>query len=311
MKTSVLLLGLVAAFWAAGSALADMQYYLVSGYTSNNIVRYDAATGAVIDQFVPSGSGGLSRPEGLAIGPDGNLYVSSSNTHRIKRYDGLTGAYLGNFATDNGLEYPRGITFGPDGNLYVASSNDMVLRFNGTTGAFIDEFVKSGTPGLIDPQDLVFRGDGKLYVSNGWTHTVIRCNAQTGEYIDTFVGSPELDVPQGMAFGADAHLYVADSDTNCVFRYDGQTGALIDAFVPPGYGGLNHAEDVLFGPDGSLFVTSHYSDNVLRYNGGTGEFLGVFASGGGLDAPTYILYVPEPGALVLLVITGLVAARRR
>jgi DNA-binding beta-propeller fold protein YncE len=39
--------------------------------------------------------------------------------------------------------------FGPDGKLYVASSlNASVLRFDGTTGGFIDIFVPSGLGGL-------------------------------------------------------------------------------------------------------------------------------------------------------------------
>jgi sugar lactone lactonase YvrE len=306
-----LLVGVTVVLVAAPGA-AETQYYLVSGYVSDNVVRYNALTGAFMDEFVPASSGGLNAPEGLAIGPDGNLYVASANTHSIKRYDGGTGAYMGDFATDNGLNYPRGIAFGPDGNLYVSSSNDKVLRFNGTTGAFIDEFVPYGTPNLTDPQDLVFRGDGNLYISNGWTASVIRCNAGTGAYIDTFVQGPQFAfVPQGMAFGADSNLYVADSEGSAVWRYDGVTGNLIDAFVPGGAGGLFHAEDVLFGLDGNLYVTSHYTDEVLRYNGVTGAPMGVFASGGGLVAPTYMLFVPEPGSLALLAVAGLLLVRRR
>lgn len=311
MRSFIELLVIVVVGCAAAPGSAATQYYLVSGYVSDNVVRYNALTGEFMDVFVAGGSGGLNAPEGLAIGPDGNLYVASANTHSVKRYDGLTGAYLDDFATDNGLNYPRGITFGPDGNLYVSSSNDKVLRFNGTTGQFIDAFVPYGTPDLIDPQDLVFRGNGKLYISNGWSRSVIRCNAQTGAYIDTFVHGTPTDSLQGMDFGTDGNLYVADADHNSVHRYDGLTGALIDDFVPPGVGGLNHAEDVLFGLDGNLYVTSHYTDEVLRYDGLTGAPLGVFASGGGLVGPTYLLFVPEPGALALLAVPLAMLVRRR
>ncbi len=312
MKGVIGLLGIIAVVFAAAPGVAATQYYLVSGYVSDNVVRYNAWTGEFIDDFVPANSGGLNAPEGLALGPDGNLYVASANTHSIKRYDGLTGAYMGDFATDNGLNYPRGITFGPDGNLYVSSSNDQVLRFNGSTGQFIDAFVPNGTPNLIDPQDLVFRGDGLLYISNGYTATVVRADAQTGAYYDTFVQGPQFQlVPQGMAFGADNNLYVADSEGSAVWRYDGHTGNLIDAFVPTGTGGLEHAEDVLFGMDGNLYVTSHFTHQILRYDGLTGAPLGVFASGGGLLNPTYMLFVPEPGTLALLAVSVAILIRRR
>ena len=39
------------------------------------VLRYNGTTGAFIDAFVSSGSGGLDMPSGLTFGPDGNLYV--------------------------------------------------------------------------------------------------------------------------------------------------------------------------------------------------------------------------------------------
>ena len=44
--------------------------------------------GAFIDAFVSAGSGGLEGPDGLVFGRDGNLYVSSSFSNVVLRYDG-------------------------------------------------------------------------------------------------------------------------------------------------------------------------------------------------------------------------------
>src|SRR5262245_28163804 len=53
--------------------------------------------GTFLGQFVPSGSGGLSRPRNLTIGPDGNLYVATSNegTNAVLRYQGPGGPQPG------------------------------------------------------------------------------------------------------------------------------------------------------------------------------------------------------------------------
>jgi hypothetical protein len=62
--------------------------------------------------FVEVSSGGLDSAIGLTVGEDGNLYVSNSNTNSIKRYDGATGDFLGDFVTSSsgGLSRPTYLT---------------------------------------------------------------------------------------------------------------------------------------------------------------------------------------------------------
>src|SRR5262249_34723023 len=126
-------------------AYADL---LVSSRDSNSILRYNEATGAFIDEFVSSGSGGLNSPRSLLLGPHGNLYVSSGGTDSVMRYDGTTGAPLpapgqiGAVFASGGLRGSAGMILGWDGNLYVVSQDsNSVRRYNGTTGDLLDVFV--------------------------------------------------------------------------------------------------------------------------------------------------------------------------
>src|SRR5262249_32643462 len=103
-------------------------YLLVSDYDGNNVLRYDAATGSFVDEFVPKHSGGLNQPEGLVFGPrDHNLYVGSgeyapsSDPHTaVLRFDGARGTFVDRFTDRGHLGGPHAVVFGPDGNLYVA-----------------------------------------------------------------------------------------------------------------------------------------------------------------------------------------------
>jgi outer membrane protein assembly factor BamB len=91
------------------------------------------------------------------------------------------------------------VAFGSDGNLYVSSLlTDQVKRFNGTTGAFIDNFASGA--GLDGPDGLVFGPDGNLYVSSFLTDQVKRYNGATGAFIDNFASGGGLDGPSGLVF---------------------------------------------------------------------------------------------------------------
>ncbi len=225
----------------------------VSGWNSNNVLRYNATTGAFIDTFVSAGSGGLSSAAGLAFGPDGNLYVASRLTSEVLRFDGATGAFIDAFVTAGagGLSEPEGLTFGPNGNLYVSDYlNSAVYKYDGNTGAFISVFVTSGSGGLDLGEDLAFGPDGNLYVASDNGDSVLRYNGTTGAFIDAFVttGSGGLSAATGIAFGPDGNLYVGSWSSDNVLRYDGTSGAFIDEFINAGSGGLGETDYFSFIP---------------------------------------------------------------
>ena len=140
-------------------------------------MEYNGTTGAFISDFA-SGNG-LNSPDGLAFGPDGNLYVDDTGgCECIKRYDGTTGAFLGNLAPlgDN----PLGLTFGPNGELYVtlAHSSEVVIQ-NPTTGATIGSF--NAADGA--QEGLTFGPNGDLYIS-GFATNLIGQYTATGAFLE-------------------------------------------------------------------------------------------------------------------------------
>jgi len=62
-----------------------------------------------------------------------------------------------------------------------------VVRYNGTTGAFIDVFVAARSGGLRNAVDVEFGPDGNLYVGSWGTDEVLRFNGTTGAYVDDYV----------------------------------------------------------------------------------------------------------------------------
>ena len=317
---------------ATGLAFGPDSNLYVSDANTDTIVRFNGQTGAFLNAFVSGGSGGLSSPQQLVFGSDGNLYVvnliSASTSPptlpsaQILRYDGRTGAFLNDFVPSGagGLACSGGgLVFGPGSDLYVISNPVIafsrpcpgtfgVLRYDGRTGAFLQAFILPQSLGLVRPQGLVLGLDSHLYVASADSSAILRYDGQTGAFLNDFVpsGSGGLERPSGLVFGPDGHLYVtstplfstlfASSSIGEILRYDGRTGAFLDTFVPRGTnGGLNGPEGLVFGPDGHLYVASADTSAILRYDGRTGAFLGAFVprGRGGLSFPQGLVFGPD------------------
>ena len=71
-----------------------------------------------------------------------DLLVASFYTGQVLRYDEITGAFLGVFATTPPRPPgPSGMAIGPDQNLYVGVFQaNQIRRYDGQTGAFVDIF---------------------------------------------------------------------------------------------------------------------------------------------------------------------------
>jgi streptogramin lyase len=211
----------------------DGNLYVASSAT-DQVLRFNGSTGAFINAFVPAGLGGLDQPQGIIFGADGNLYVTSSLTNSILRFQGPLAASPGSLlpapgqsgATfvvprSGGLVRPVSLSFGPDGKLYVGGNYATgLLRFDGTTGAFVDTFVPLGRGDLVYAYALAFDQDGRLYVSDS-AHGVHRYDAQGNFLDDLLVNSVSLTVGQyGLAFNAQGSLLISCVGPSSVVRYD-------------------------------------------------------------------------------------------
>jgi WD40 repeat protein len=121
----------------------DGRLYIAND-VGNTIARLEPGRGGV-ETFASPPRG--TTPGGLTFGPDGHLYLSDQTNARVLRFDGKTGAYLGEFVPpgSGGMRHPLTITFDPRGDLYVCSyGSDALLRFDGRTGEFLSSVIPAG-----------------------------------------------------------------------------------------------------------------------------------------------------------------------
>ena len=170
--------------------------------------------------------------------------------------------------------------------LVGSEGTQSVERYNGTTGAFIDNFIPAGTGGLGAPEGIAQQpGNGAILVASYGTNQILAYDATTGVFDGVFA-TANISDPVALGIGPDGDLYVANRASDTVDRYNAFTGALIDTFVSTGDGGLSGPSGLAWGLDGNLYVTSRYTNQVMMYNGTTGAFDQVFIDvGGGLNSP--------------------------
>jgi sugar lactone lactonase YvrE len=206
--------------------LDDANTVLISNLSTNQITRYDSATGTYIDTFaqVPGG------PTRMKIGNDGLLYVLQWNGNgRVLRYQ-LNGTYVGEF-TSIGVPQSIGMDWDAEGNLYVSSyTSDHVRKFDGG-GNDLGLFISSN---LVGPTNITFDSNGDLLVSDYDFGRVKRFDS-AGNYLSDFISG--LSKVEGIDMFANGNILVGNGGQHSVRMYDSD-GQFIENFITSGSGGL-------------------------------------------------------------------------
>jgi sugar lactone lactonase YvrE len=264
---------------------------LVASRFTDEVLAFDLATGVSLGVFVGAG---LDNPVGLTFGPDGHLYVASADDDRIARFDGATGAPLGDVTAGAPLDGPRDLAFGPDGTLFVgnAATNE-VLCYEPSTGALLGRY---GAAGLDGPTGLTFDADGYLWIAGVLSNSLHRFDVATGAQLELRTHAL-LRGPHDLALGPDGWIYVTNAFAG---------SARVVKFDPAPQGQLAvHAQaSTLVSPlgmqwtsDGALLVANQGRDEVVAFGPATPPVATTLVPSGtgGLDGPLFLALVPRIG----------------
>ncbi len=208
-------------------------------------------TGDVIEtEGAPATSVALSTPSGVAVGPDGSVFVSERKGARVRKItpDGLmrtvAGTGVAGFSGDGDrslsaqLDSPRGLALAADGALYIADQGNNRIR-RVTTDGFIQTVVGGGNAKLRDgqlptqiqldqPDGIAFGHDGALYIAT--LSTVYKIAPGLTEISDQQTLVPSEDGHTLWRFDArgkhEATINAVTGVTELSFGYDEETGLL-------------------------------------------------------------------------------------
>jgi gluconolactonase len=244
-------------------------------------VRIEPGLAELVDPAVERVAGGFEFTEGPVWSPDGALLFSSPNTNAIYRLEPEAGRVTvfrsksGYAGVDIGRYFQpgsNGLTFSPDGLLTICQhGNRRVIRVNphGDITVLADRY---GGKRLNSPNDLVYRSDGTLYLTDppfglpdGFDdpgkELAFSGVFKARDGVVTLV-TDELAGPNGLAFSPDErHLYVGnwDVERKVVMRYEidaagdpvGSGEVLYDMTDAPGEDAI---DGIKVDPEGNLYV---------------------------------------------------------
>jgi sugar lactone lactonase YvrE len=298
-----------------GTARADL--FVVDHPSNADFVRqYDSTTGMSINPTLVN----LPFATGVTIGPDGLLYVGTSDPGEVFRYNAGTGVQFGSgpFVVYNGMPptpdprdviNPQGMKFGPDGNLYIADEGgNQNIHIYSPTGMSLGALTPPGD--FSSPTAIAFSPAGNLYATGGSGVAEYSFTSHVfADVVQAATGGPTN--PVDLSFGADGKLYVLDYGTDSVFRYNAD-GTGQSTFIT--FDNEFSPANMAFGPDGDLYVSGTdfitAQGEVLQF-APDGTFDQLFISD--LSNPGFLAFtpVPEPAAGIALLAPLLLARRRQ
>jgi DNA-binding beta-propeller fold protein YncE len=255
----------------------------------NNRIQHLSPDGKVIKvwgTFGDQGAGAapkgtFNEPWGIAVGPDGNVYVSDTWNHRIQKFsaDGTPLNMWGVFGTSEtpgALYGPRGIAIDSKGRIYVADTGNKRIMVYDSNGAILTQFGSDGLdPGQFsEPVDVKVDDLGNVYVTDTWNQRVQVLTSTDGVLYTPLKQWPvsgwlsqTLDNKPFIAIRPDGNIFITDPEGYRVIEFNkdtqfvqlwGQYGTDNSSFGLP--------SGIAVDPNGNIWVTDAANNRLMRFS---------------------------------------------
>jgi predicted membrane-bound mannosyltransferase/DNA-binding beta-propeller fold protein YncE len=232
---------------------------------------------------LPDNTGTFNEPWGIAVSPDGYVYVADVWNYRIQKFTAegqfvTAWGYFGQGEAPDAFYGPRGLAVDAQGRVYVSDTGNKRIVVFDADGNFLTQFGGGGfDPGKFDePVGVTIDKNGTVYVVDTWNQRVQTFRPQETDGVLSFTPDKQWDVygwfgqslenKPYIAVNDDLHVFITDPEGYRVMEFD-PNGILIRTWGEYGDGesqfGL--ASGIAVDPDGHIWVTDGFFNRISRF----------------------------------------------
>ena len=231
----------------------------------------------------PIGDGTFNEPWGIAVGPDGSVYVTDTWNHRIEKFT-ETGKFIkawgtfGQGETPESFYGPRGLAVDAQGRVYVTDTGNKRIVVFDADGNFITQFGSAGfDPGQFDePVGVAVDKNGTVYVVDTWNQRIQTFAPSEIEGSLTFTPDRQWDVfgwfgqsidnKPYIAVNNEQHVFITDPEGYRIIEFD-REGKVVRTWGEYGdsFANFGLASGVAVDAEGHIWVTDGAFNRILRF----------------------------------------------
>ncbi|MGA2752480.1 MAG: hypothetical protein ABSE53_01835 [Terracidiphilus sp.] len=200
----------------------------IADFTNNDVVEIPDVAGALVpgsqSTLIPAtmvfDGTALNEPSGLAVGPDGRLYIADLGNSRVVSYDLVTGQTA---VAITELKNPWGVAVDASSNIYVADT--------GNGNVLVDIAGAQSTltvPGITAPWGVAVDPSGSLVVSDHTSGNIVRVPNMSGTLTTASALTIEKNPSSALGIALDTlgDLYTTDATGKAVYAIQRTAAAI-------------------------------------------------------------------------------------